>query len=100
MVSKIMAELELRLRAEGVTGRQIAAQGMSRHSVAAVLETADREGLSWDDVAELAEQAVYARLFPGHGEHVSVHAQADWEQVHRELAWVGGDAQASTWRVC
>ncbi len=89
MVRKIKAKLVLRLRAEGFTGRQIAAQGMSRHSVAAVIDAADREGLSWDDVADLDEQAVYARLFPGRGEHVSVHAQPDWEQVHKELARVG-----------
>lgn len=89
MVRKIKAKLVLRLRAEGFSGRQIAAQGMSRHSVAAVIDAADREGLSWDDVADLDEQAVYARLFPGRGEHVSVHAQPDWEQVHKELARVG-----------
>lgn len=89
MVRKIKAKLVLRLRAQGFTGRQIAAQGMSRHSVAAVIGAADREGLSWEEVADLDEQAVYARLFPGRGEHVSVHAQPDWEQVHRELARVG-----------
>ena len=38
MVRKIKAKLVLRLRAEGFTGRQIAAQGMSRTSVAAVIE--------------------------------------------------------------
>jgi len=79
----------LRLRAEGFTGRQIAAQGMSRTSVAAVIDAADREGVGWDDVAELEEADVYARLFPGRGEHESVHAQPDWDRVHRELARVG-----------
>lgn len=44
MVRKIRAKLVPRLRAEGFSGRQIAAQDMSRHSVAAVLEAADREG--------------------------------------------------------
>jgi hypothetical protein len=34
MVRKIKAKLVLRLRAEGLTGRQIAAQDMSRTSVA------------------------------------------------------------------
>ena len=38
MVRRIKAKLVLRLRAEGLTGRQIAAQGVSRHSVSAVLE--------------------------------------------------------------
>ncbi len=89
MVRKIKAKLVLRLRVEGFSGRQIAAQGMSRHSVAAVIDAADSEGLSWDDVVDLDEQAVYVRLFPGRGEHVSVHAQPDWEQVHKELARVG-----------
>lgn len=89
MVRKIRAKLVLRLRAEGFSGRQIAAQGMSRHSVAAVLEAADREGVGFDDVADLDEVAVYARLFPGRGEHESVHAQPDWQVVHRELARVG-----------
>jgi len=89
MVRKIKAKLVLRLRAEGFTGRQIAAQGMSRTSVAAVIDAADREGIGWDDVADLEEAEVYARLFPGRGEHDSVHAQPDWDGVHRELARVG-----------
>ena len=33
MVRKIKAKLVLRLREEGFSGRQIAAQGMSRHSL-------------------------------------------------------------------
>ena len=62
---------------------------MSRHSVTAVIEAADREGVGWDDVADLDEAQVYQRLFPGRGEHESVHAQPDWPSVHRELARVG-----------
>lgn len=89
MVRKIKAKLVLRLRAEGLTGRQIAAQGMSRTSVAMVLDTADREGIGWDDIADLDEADVYARLFPGRGEHESVYAQPDWDKIHRELARVG-----------
>lgn len=85
MVGKIKAKLVLQLRAEGFSGRRIAAQGMSRHSVAAVLEAADREGPGWDDVASLDEAQVYARLFPG-GVYDSVYAQPDWADVHRELA--------------
>ena len=89
MVRKIRAKLVLRLRADGFSRRQIAAQGMSRHSVTAVLEAADREGVSFDEVAGLDEAAVYTRLFPGRGEHESVHAEPDWKVVHRELAKVG-----------
>jgi len=89
-VRKIRAKLVLQLRAEGLSGRAIAAsQAMSRKSVAAVIDAADATGMSWDDVAELTDEQVYARLFPGRGEHESVFAQPDWEQVHREMARVG-----------
>lgn len=89
MVRRIKAKLVLRLRAEGFSARQIKAQGMSRHSVVAVFDAADREGIDYDAVADLDDAEVYARLFPGRGEHESVHAQPDWDQVHRELARVG-----------
>ena len=89
MVRRIKAKLVLRLRAEWFSKRQIEAQGMSRHSVMAVFEAADREGIDYDAVADLEDAEVYARLFPGRGEHDSVHAQPDWDQVHKELAKVG-----------
>ncbi len=89
MVRKIKAKLVLRLRSEGLSRRQIAAQGMSRHSVDAVIVAADAEGISYDDVAGIAEADVYARLFPGRGERESVYAQPEWDEVHRELARVG-----------
>lgn len=90
MVRKIRARLVLQLRAEGLSGRAIASsQGMSRKSVRAVFEAADTAGIGWDDIAELGDEQVYARLFPGRDEHESVFAQPDWEQVHRELARVG-----------
>jgi transposase len=90
MVRKIRAKLVLRLRAEGLSGRAIAtSQGMSRKSITAVLEAADAAGVVWDDVADSSDREVYARLFPGRGEHQSVFAQPDWDQVHREMARVG-----------
>ena len=89
MVRRIKAKLVLKLRAEGFSKRQIEAQGMSRHSVIAVFDAADREGVVYDDVADLGDAEVYARLFPGRGEHESVHAQPDWARVHKELAKVG-----------
>ncbi|MEE2059253.1 IS21 family transposase [Rhodococcus artemisiae] len=90
MVRKIKAKLVLQLRAEGLSGRAIAAsQGMSRKSIAEVLDAADATGTTWDDVTDLEDSDVYAHLFPGRGEHESVFAQPDWEQVHRETARVG-----------
>ncbi len=52
MVRKIRAKLVLQLRAQGLSGRAIAAsQGMARKSVTAVLDAADRAGIGFDDVA-------------------------------------------------
>lgn len=89
MVRKIKAKLVLRLRSEGLSRRQIAAQGMSRHSVDAVIAAADTVGMSYDDIAAVPDGEVYARVFPGRGEHHSVYVQPDWDEVHRELARVG-----------
>ncbi|GAB3129012.1 IS21 family transposase [Glaciibacter psychrotolerans] len=90
MVRKIKAKQILQLRNQGLSRRAIeSAQGMSRHSIRAVLDAAERLGLDWDDVAELSEAAVYSTLFPGRGVHESVFAQPDWARVHTELARVG-----------
>jgi hypothetical protein len=59
MVRKIRAKLVLQLRNQGLSGRAISlAQGMSRHSVQAVVDAADQLGLGWDDVAEKSEGEV------------------------------------------
>lgn len=55
VVRKIRAKLVLQLRAEGFSSRAIAAQGMSRDSVAAVISAAEREGFDFDAVADLEE---------------------------------------------
>ena len=90
MVRKIRAKLVLQLRAEGLSGRAIAAsQQMSRKSVTAVLDAADGAGVAWDEIAGQSEAEVYARLFPGRGEHESVFTQPDWDLVHREMARAG-----------
>jgi transposase len=90
MVRKIKAKLVLRLHAEGLSGRAIASsQSMSRRSVTSVLDAATGLGIGFEDIASLDDGQVYARLFPGRGEHESVFAQPDWARVHKELARVG-----------
>lgn len=89
MVRKIKAKLILKLRAEGFSARQIEAQGMSRHSVTAVTQAAMRESLTWEIAAGMSDNDVYARLFPGRGDHESVYTQPDWAAAHKELAKVG-----------
>ena len=48
MVRKIQAKLVLRLHGQGLSGRAIArSQGMSRRSVADVLDAAKAAGIGW-----------------------------------------------------
>lgn len=90
MVRKINAKLVLRLRAEGMSGRNIAAsQNISRNSVSDVLDAASNAGISWAEARDKTENAVYELLFPGRGEHQSVFAQPDWGAMHKQLAKVG-----------
>ena len=90
MVRKIKAKRILQLRAEGLSGRVIAStQGISRNSVAEVLNAADAISRSWDELKDLTEDNVYELLFPGRSEHESVFSQPDWSTVHKELAKVG-----------
>ena len=100
MVRKIRAKLVLQLRAEGLSGRAIAAsQAMSRKSVTAVLEAADAAGVSWDDVVERPEGEVYELLFPGRGEHwriglVGTAGPASWYGVLWSRYWPDGGVSA------
>ncbi|QIM16042.1 IS21 family transposase [Leucobacter insecticola] len=89
MVRKINAKLVLKLRAEGLSIRQIEAQGISGHSVIKVERAAAAEGLSWVTAAGMTESDVYERLFPGRGQHESVYTQPEWGSLHKELAKVG-----------
>lgn len=80
----------IQLRAEGFSGRAIAsAQGISRNSVADVLNAADAASRRWDELKDLTEEKVYQLLFPGRSEHESLFTQPDWSTVHKELAKVG-----------
>lgn len=60
----------LQLRADGMTERAIAlAQGVSRKSVLAVFDAADKAGIGSDGHVGRNGAEVYALLFPGRGEH-------------------------------
>ncbi len=90
MVRRIKAKRVLELRAEDMTGRAIAlAEGMSRKSVLAVFDAADKAGVGREGHVGRSDAEVYAFLFPGRGEHESVFVQPDWEGMHKELAKVG-----------
>jgi len=62
---KIKAKLVLQLCNQGLSRRAIeSAQGMSKHSIQAVLDAAELAGLAWADIAELSEAEEYTAFFP------------------------------------
>ncbi len=90
MVRKFNAKRILQLRAEGLSGRIVAStQGISRNSVADVLNAADASSRRWEELKNLTEEKVYQLLFPGRSDHESVFTKPDWSTVHKELAEVG-----------
>lgn len=90
MVRKIKAKRILQLRAEGMSGRAIASSpGISRNSLAEVLNSADFASRTWEELKDLNEEEAYQLLFPGRSEHESVFVQPDWSRIHKELAKVG-----------
>lgn len=89
MVRRIKAKLILKLRSEGLSMSQVAAQGISKHSVVKVERAAVAAGLVWVTAAGMSDKEVYEQLFPGQGQHESIYIQPEWADLHKELAKVG-----------
>lgn len=90
MARKIKAKLVLRLRAAGHSRNQIAkSQGMAKKSVIEVFDAADELGITYEDVAELDDDAVYRKLFPDRYVTEDVFVPPDWDYVHNELGKAG-----------
>jgi hypothetical protein len=60
-------------------------QGVSRHSIHAVLDAAELLGLGWDEAAKKSEAELHATLFPGRGARESMFAQPDWPREHTDV---------------
>lgn len=99
MLNRTPAKRVLCLRAEGLSGRAIAAsQAVAGKSATAVIEAAHRLGEGWDDVAERDDAEVYALLLPDRGEHHSVFVQPYWSAVHAD-GQGRCHAETAAWRV-
>jgi len=87
---KIRDVLRLKFEA-GLSHRQIsAATGISRGSVSAYVERAERAGLTWELARELSDAEVEARLFQQVGRNEPpVRAPIDFSWVDRELQRAG-----------
>jgi transposase len=77
----------LRLRAEGLSTRAIAASvGAGRSTVFEYLARAEAAGIGWPLPADLDEAALETKLFPPpDAVAASGRPVPDWRQVHREL---------------
>jgi transposase len=78
----------LRLKAAGVSGREIACRlGVAPSTVRLSLRRAATAGLAWPLPAELTDAALEARLFAGAGVRPGQrrNVEPDWPAVHREL---------------
>lgn len=76
MARRIRAREVLRLRSVNVLSQNaiVRTAHVSKHSVQDVLEAAREQGVSWEDVEGMSEDAAHALLFPGRGEAGPVHA--------------------------
>lgn len=86
MAKKIRAKLVLELLDRGMTGREIrATRHIAPNSVRLVREAAEARGVTWADVAGMADDEVYDLLFPDRARAREAFAEPDWEWVHSEL---------------
>ena len=59
------------------------------HSVMAVFDAADELGIRWDDVKDLDDAEVYAKVFPKRAAAEAVVVAPDYDYVHSELKKTG-----------
>ena len=90
MARKINVKLILELRSAGLSRNAIAAtRHMSKNSVGDVIHIADKRGITFEDVCQLDEDAVYRMFYPDKHAVETLYGQPDYEYVHQELKRVG-----------
>lgn len=90
MANKMRAKLVLELRQAGMSRRSIAkTRNMSMHTVMSVFDAADELDIGWEDVRDLTNDEVIAKLFPRRAEEATAVAQPDYDDAHAELRKAG-----------
>ena len=90
MAKKINVKLIMELRDAGLSRNMIAAtRHMSKNSVGDVIHIADRKGISFSDIRDLDEDAVYRMFYPDKFAVETLYAQPDYEYIHQELKRTG-----------
>ena len=76
----------LRLKADGLSKRQIAASlGLSPTAAGECLRRAREAGLGWPLPDGLTDTGLEARLYPSQGPSIALRPLPDWAAIHREL---------------
>lgn len=90
MARKINVKLILELRNSGMGRNAIArTRHISVNSVGDVFHTADKNGISYEDVRDMDEDSVYRMFYPDKFVQESMYAQPDYGYVHQELKRTG-----------
>ena len=90
MAKKINVKLIMELRDVGLSRNMIAAtRHMSKNSVGDVIHIADQKGITFSDVRDLDEDAVYRMFYPDKFAVETLYAQPDYGYVHQELKRTG-----------
>ncbi|MEA5020489.1 MAG: IS21 family transposase [Gordonibacter sp.] len=62
---------------------------MSMGSVCEVCDIAAERGITWDQIKDMSEDAVYRLFYPDKHRHENVFVEPDWDRIHKEMAKVG-----------
>lgn len=90
MAKKIKVKLILELRAAHMSRNQISdSRRMSRNSVSDVFRIADKLGISFPDIRDVDEDAVYRMFYPEKHAVESMYQQPDYDDIHKELKKIG-----------
>lgn len=90
MARKIPAKLILEYRAMGLSRNLIAkTKKVGRDSVSDVFKRADDLDLTYKDVEDLSETAVYQKLFPERYQSETLYDVPEYAYIHKELKRVG-----------
>lgn len=70
-------------------GMQSPPAHISKNSVGDVFHIADRMGISYEDIAQIDEDAVYRKFYPNKFALENLYDKPDYEYIHQELKRTG-----------
>ena len=90
MANKIQVKLILELRNAGLSRNTIAStRHFSKNSVSYVFHISDEKGITFADVKDMSDDAVYRMFYPDKYAVADLYEDPDYEKIHMELSKVG-----------